>query len=140
MSIHQRIKSRRIALQLQSHKALADLVGVSWQTVQLWEKEGGTAPNRNRIAKVAEVLQVSVEWLTTGQGDTPLAHLENVLQEAPAVARMALHYITPREERLLEQFRLSFEEGREKIEMAADSTKKRSLSGVDGHQVQNRRH
>lgn len=66
MSIHQRIKERRLALGLNSHKALAELVGVSWQTVQLWEKEGGTAPKRGRIEKVAEVLGVTTGWLQNG--------------------------------------------------------------------------
>lgn len=66
MSINKRIKERRLALGLSSHKALADLVGVTWQTVQQWEKEGGTAPNRNRIEAVAAALGVSAEWLRTG--------------------------------------------------------------------------
>lgn len=66
MSIHARIKQRRLALGIASHRALADMVGVSWQTVQLWEKEGGTAPNRNRIAKVATALETTPEWLQGG--------------------------------------------------------------------------
>lgn len=66
MSIHARIKHRRLALGIGSHRALADMVGVSWQTVQLWEKEGGTAPNRNRIAKVAAALETTTEWLQGG--------------------------------------------------------------------------
>lgn len=70
MSINQRIRDRRLALGLSSHKALAELVGVSWQTVQLWEKEGGTAPNRSRIEKVAEVLGVTTSWLQTGDEST----------------------------------------------------------------------
>lgn len=66
MSINKRIKERRLALGLSSHKALAELVGVTWQTVQQWEKEGGTAPNRSRIDAVAAALGVSAEWLRTG--------------------------------------------------------------------------
>ena len=66
MSINKRIKERRLAMGLTSHKALADLVGVTWQTVQQWEKEGGTAPNRSRIDAVASALGVSAEWLRTG--------------------------------------------------------------------------
>jgi transcriptional regulator with XRE-family HTH domain len=66
LSIHGRIKDRRVAIGLESHKALADLLGVTWQTVQLWEKEGGTAPNRKRVNAVAAALQVSPEWLVTG--------------------------------------------------------------------------
>lgn len=70
MSIHQRIKERRIAMGFSSHKALGEAVGVTWQTIQQWEKEGGTAPNRNRIEKVAEVLKVTPEYLLRG-GDAP---------------------------------------------------------------------
>ena len=147
MSIHRRIRERRLALGMSSHKALADLVGVSWQTVQLWEKEGGTAPNRNRINKVAEVLDCTPEWLTTGRADIHPAdeemlkahHEEMVragLEQFEPVERMALHYISPREERLLEHFRLSFEEGKEKIEIAASTTKKRSLAAAVWHKLQ----
>jgi transcriptional regulator with XRE-family HTH domain len=66
MSIHQRIKERRIAMGFTSHKAFGLAVDVSWQTVQLWEKEGGTAPNRSRIDQVAKVLGVTKEWLQYG--------------------------------------------------------------------------
>jgi transcriptional regulator with XRE-family HTH domain len=73
MSIHSRIKERRLALGMTSHKALADRVGVSWQTVQLWEKEGGTAPNRSRVEKVASTLGVTVSWLINGDEELALA-------------------------------------------------------------------
>jgi transcriptional regulator with XRE-family HTH domain len=68
MSIHSRIKERRIAMGFKSHQALADKIGVSWQTVQLWEKEGGTAPNRKRLDAVADALGVPAEWLRSGSG------------------------------------------------------------------------
>lgn len=69
MSIHRRIKERRQALGL-SMENLAGKVGRSWQSVQLWEKEdedGGTAPTRTLLPKVAEVLLVTSEWLLTGK-------------------------------------------------------------------------
>ncbi|MGL4576620.1 MAG: helix-turn-helix domain-containing protein, partial [Burkholderiaceae bacterium] len=40
-SIHARIKRRRLALNL-SMTRLAQQIGVSWQTIQQWEKEDGT--------------------------------------------------------------------------------------------------
>lgn len=76
MSINKRIKERRLALGLTSHKALADLVGVTWQTVQQWEKDGGTAPNRSRIDAVAAALGVSAEWLRTGTRSGNLGTIE----------------------------------------------------------------
>lgn len=66
MNIHRRIKERRELLNL-SMEALAALVGVkAWQTVQQWEKEGGTAPKRDRLAKVAEALKTTPEYLLFG--------------------------------------------------------------------------
>lgn len=70
MSIHQRIKQRRTDLQL-SMEELAKRVDVkSWQTIQQWEKEGGTAPKRTRLAAVASALGTSVEWLLYGETPT----------------------------------------------------------------------
>lgn len=76
MSINNRIKERRLAMGLSSHKALADLVGVTWQTVQQWEKEGGTAPNRSRMDAVAAALGVTAEWLRTGVTGSTAQSLE----------------------------------------------------------------
>lgn len=75
MTIHQRIKERREALGL-SMQALAAACEVSsWQTVQQWEKENGTAPKRVRLELVARALNVSPEWLMTGRdsSDRPRA-------------------------------------------------------------------
>lgn len=66
MTINERIKQRRIDCGYSSHQALADVLGVSWQTVQLWEKDGGTAPSRKRMPKVAEALSTTPEWLLQG--------------------------------------------------------------------------
>jgi transcriptional regulator with XRE-family HTH domain len=65
MNIHFRIRQRRKELGL-SQPALAKLVGVSPQTVSLWEQMDGTAPGRERLKVVADVLKTTVEWLTTG--------------------------------------------------------------------------
>lgn len=69
MNIHRRIKERREKLGL-SMQAVADAAGVSaWQTVQQWEKgegEGGTAPKRERLKRVAAVLETTPEYLLFG--------------------------------------------------------------------------
>lgn len=50
-------------------KELANRVGVSaWQTIQQWEREGGTAPKRARLAAVAEALDTTPEFLLYGPG------------------------------------------------------------------------
>jgi transcriptional regulator with XRE-family HTH domain len=84
-TIHARIKRRREALGI-SLKALADLVGVSWQTVQQWEREeGGTAPKRERLATVAQALNTTPEELLFGfDGAAKTAETS-----APAVADLS---------------------------------------------------
>jgi phage repressor protein C with HTH and peptisase S24 domain len=62
-TIHTRIAKRRAELGL-SYEALGELLGVSWQTVQQWEKD--TAPKRTRLADVAKALQTTPEYLLIG--------------------------------------------------------------------------
>jgi transcriptional regulator with XRE-family HTH domain len=67
MTINKRIKDRREALGLTMQELATAIEVKAWQTVQQWEKEGGTAPKRSRLEKVAKVLKVSPEWLITGR-------------------------------------------------------------------------
>lgn len=92
-TIHTRIRLRREAMGI-TMKALADLVGVSWQTVQQWEREeGGTAPKRERLATVAQALQTTPEELLFGSEDpsrpkeSSVDPISNFSQDALAVAR-----------------------------------------------------
>jgi phage repressor protein C with HTH and peptisase S24 domain len=62
-TIHTRIAKRRAELGL-SYEALAEQLGVSWQTVQQWEKD--TAPKRTRLVEVAKALQTTPEFLLIG--------------------------------------------------------------------------
>lgn len=68
-SIHERIKDARIKKGL-SMKALGELLGVNWQTIQQWEN-GSTAPKRTRLTKVAEFFGITEQFLLNGeeQGD-----------------------------------------------------------------------
>src|SRR5690606_33340852 len=63
-TIHTRIREARQAKGLSTER-LAALVGVSYQTIQQWEN-GKTAPKRQRLAKVADALGVTVEFLSLG--------------------------------------------------------------------------
>lgn len=69
MSIHQIIKQGRDRLNL-TEEAFGNLFGVSRGTVQQWEKEGGTAPNRKRQPLVAQALGITVAQLMSGHTDT----------------------------------------------------------------------
>ncbi|WP_321810104.1 helix-turn-helix domain-containing protein [Burkholderia sp. BCC1985] len=85
MNIHMRIREKRLALGL-SMEALAEMVGVrAWQTVQQWEREdGGTAPKRDRLNKVAEALRTTPEYLLFGK--PPAVPGGNDEKEAPTEA------------------------------------------------------
>lgn len=70
MSIHEAIKTRRLALEW-SHQRLADEVSkreglskpLAWQTVQQWEN-GVSAPARKRLPFVAEALGLTLDSLS----------------------------------------------------------------------------
>lgn len=64
-SIHKRIRRLRESAGL-SQEQLAAEVGVKYQSVQEWEREGGTAPSRKRQQKVADALGVTIHELMTG--------------------------------------------------------------------------
>lgn len=64
MDIHQRIKALRLKKKL-SQTALGELVGVSYQAVQQWER-GKTAPDRKLTEEVAKALNTTPEYLQFG--------------------------------------------------------------------------
>lgn len=98
MTIHARIKQRRLA-QKMSMETLAGLVGVkSWQTIQQWEKEGGTMPLRKHRPTLCAALQCTVEWLETGNGSPEVKALV-------ADAEQGRYVLAPAEEKLLLMFR-----------------------------------
>lgn len=98
-SIHKRIRRLREAKK-KTQQQLADAVEVTYQSVQEWEREGGTAPSRKRQKAVADFLGVTVHELVTGE---PAAGIE----------------IAPREEILLHLYRGLF-----------DLQQKRLISGL----------
>ncbi|MDN8617831.1 XRE family transcriptional regulator [Variovorax ginsengisoli] len=60
---------------------------LAWQTVQQWEKEGGTAPKRKRMEIVARLLRIDVHALITeGKGSIHVHHPEDELP--PGVIRI----------------------------------------------------
>lgn len=82
---------------------LATKCGIkSWQAVQQWEKEGGTAPKRTRLKLAAKALQVTEEYLlfgddAQGEAETPKLDLqtnpeeqaEQIIEAIRAILRIA---------------------------------------------------
>ena len=56
-----------------SQQALADLIGVSRSALAQWETEM-SRPSLDNLRKMAEILEVSFEWLATGRGNQYLSH------------------------------------------------------------------
>jgi len=59
-----------------SQKELADLMGVSAAAVSQWES-GGKRPQKANLAKLAEVLGVSTEYLL-GKEENPFQNVEGI--------------------------------------------------------------
>jgi transcriptional regulator with XRE-family HTH domain len=55
-----------------SQQSLANLLGVRRSAVGNWEAVNGTHPSCAHLERLACVLQVPHEWLTTGRGDIGL--------------------------------------------------------------------
>jgi Predicted transcriptional regulators len=68
LSIGDRIKSAREAAGL-SRKELADRVGVSNQSVWLWETGDTKGPRPEHLLALRNVLKVSIDWLVLGKGE-----------------------------------------------------------------------
>ena len=73
MSVHKRIRDGRIRLGL-TEQQFADRIGVTRGSVQQWEKEGGTAPNRTRQPEVANLLGLTVAELMSQANDAQLSN------------------------------------------------------------------
>lgn len=67
MQLNIRIRQARRDAGL-SQKALAEITGVGRSAVAQWERNGGSNPSAERLAKIAIATKVSHEWLTTGRG------------------------------------------------------------------------
>ncbi len=57
-----------------SQTQLAALMKVTRSACSQWEMEGGTAPRGHRLERLASILNVTVEWLATGEGAPDGSH------------------------------------------------------------------
>lgn len=87
MGIFNRIREAREQAGI-SQTELARLLGVTRSACSQWESEQGTAPRRERLEQLAQLLGVNFEWLATGRGggDHPAAveHWSSGQSDLPA--------------------------------------------------------
>jgi len=75
MGIHDRIREAREQAGI-SQTELARLLNVTRSACSQWESAHGTAPRRERLEQLAQLLGVSFEWLATGRGGSGPMPLE----------------------------------------------------------------
>lgn len=73
MTFRDKLIDARLAQNL-SQAELAEKVGVSERSIYSYEEEG-TSPRKTTLGKIAEALNVSVEYLTDGDEATPNADI-----------------------------------------------------------------
>ncbi|WP_257295173.1 helix-turn-helix domain-containing protein [Endozoicomonas sp. YOMI1] len=64
-----------------SQQALADLIGVSRSALAQWETSM-SSPSLDNLRKMAEILEVSFEWLATGRGNQYLVSSDEVISDS----------------------------------------------------------
>jgi transcriptional regulator with XRE-family HTH domain len=80
-ALRERIRQAREMLGM-TRAELARRVGVGASAAVQWEQARGTAPNVSNLVRIAQVTDVSFEWLSTGRGhariggehDSPTIH------------------------------------------------------------------
>ncbi len=84
-TLAERIRSRRVLFWM-SQDEFARRVGVSRRQVLHWEKEGDI-PSGESLKRICEVLEVSADWLITGQGWWREVHNANFFQKEQSSAQ-----------------------------------------------------
>ena len=89
MNLHTRIRRRRrqIGLSMQDVAAACD---VTWQAVQRWETHA--SPQRDNLFKLVKILDVSIEWLTTGNDKTIAANTSGSLKLSKKEAQLVMYF------------------------------------------------
>ncbi len=63
-----------------SQQALADLIGVSRSALAQWETDM-SRPSLDNLRKIADILDVSFEWLATGRGNQYISYDNNEISD-----------------------------------------------------------
>lgn len=106
----------------ESQSALARASDVPQPTINRILKGSSKGPEAATVRKLAMALNVPFDWLNEGIGDRE--RQPRTTSDEP----LELAYTSARERRLLTNYRLSDERGREEIEQTAEATEKRSLA------------
>jgi len=70
-----------------SQKDLADRLGVRLRTIRQWE-EDLSEPRSNKLTMLSGMLNVSIRWLLTGEGEGPSAPREAGAEAAALLGEM----------------------------------------------------
>ena len=100
MSINARVRQARKAAGI-AQSRLAQILGVTRSACSQWESPEGTAPRRERLEQLANVLGVSYEWLATGRKPKDEKQTYTFKENAPTHYKTA---ITPDQEELLKLY------------------------------------
>ena len=69
---------------------VAAACNVTWQAVQRWETHA--SPQRDNLFKLVKVLDVSIEWLTTGNDKSIAANTSGSLKLSKKEAQLVMHF------------------------------------------------
>ena len=83
MSINARVRQARKAAGI-SQSRLAQILGVTRSACSQWESLQGTAPRRERLEQLANVLRVNYEWLATGRKAKDEKSAFNIKEDSPS--------------------------------------------------------
>lgn len=119
MKLSMRIRIARQRARL-SQEALALNLGVTRSAVANWEGADGVLPASARLAHIAQLTNVSFEWLATGRG--PLDHGGN--DDTPAAEGEMVH--DEYERRLLAAFRRMPEHARLEVVLHCEAMTQRT--------------
>lgn len=75
ITLRDRLRRARKTARL-TQAGLAQMLGIVPSAVAQWERPRGTAPTAANLARVAECLKVSFEWLATGRGSPSMEGID----------------------------------------------------------------
>jgi transcriptional regulator with XRE-family HTH domain len=117
MNLHTRIRHRRRQLGLSMHDVAA-ACNVTWQAVQRWETHA--SPQRDNLFKLVKILNVTIDWLTTGHDKTVIQNTSGVLKLSKVEAQLIMH------------FRLMNEQERENIVLQVNRLSQKCIDEFGG--------